>query len=270
MNKQNNDMNSEEKKQTQAGQQDSSKQQEMNQQQEKEQQQQARDQQDTAQKDEQTPGQQQENHDPREDQEVKQEQAEKQEQEEQGEKKQDDSQQEEQQKEGKQEESKKKKKKKEEKEKKKEEAAEKSDREKLAELQDRYLRLQAEYDNYRKRTLKEKMELTRSAGEDILKGLLPVMDDFERALQSINETEDAEALKDGVHLIYNKFKEFLKQQGVQEMESQDQEFDTDRHEAISKVPAPSEDMKGKVVDVVQTGYFLNDKVLRYAKVVVGE
>jgi len=258
-------MNSEEKKQTQAGQQDSSKQQQMNQQQEKEQQQQAKDQQDTAQRDEQASGQQQENHDHQEDQEVKQDQAEKQQ-----EKEQDDSQQEEQQKENKQEEGKKKKKKKEEKEKKKEEAAEKSDREKLAELQDRYLRLQAEYDNYRKRTLKEKMELTRSAGEDILKGLLPVMDDFERALQSIDETENAEALKDGVHLIYNKFREFLKQQGVQEMESQDQEFDTDRHEAISKVPATSEDMKGKVVDVVQTGYFLNDKVLRYAKVVVGE
>lgn len=271
MNKQKKNMNSEEKKQTQAGQQDSSKQQEMNQQQEKEQQQQAREQQDTAQKEEQTSGQQQENHDPQEDQEVKQEQAEKQEEGKQEEKQQEeDSRQEEQQEESKQEEGKKKKKKKEEKGKKKEEAAEKSDREKLAELQDRYLRLQAEYDNYRKRTLKEKMELTRSAGEDILKGLLPVMDDFERALQSIDETENAEALKDGVHLIYNKFKEFLKQQGVQEMESQDQEFDTDRHEAISKVPAPSEEMKGKVVDVVQTGYFLNDKVLRYAKVVVGE
>ncbi|MBS3807827.1 MAG: nucleotide exchange factor GrpE [Bacteroidales bacterium] len=162
--------------------------------------------------------------------------------------------------------------KKEEKKKKKdkEKAAEKSDKEKLAELQDRYLRLQAEYDNYRKRTLKEKMELTRSAGEDILKGLLPVMDDFERAIQSIDEAEDAEALKDGVHLIFGKFKEFLKQQGITEMESQDQEFDTDKHEAISKVPAPSEEMKGKVVDVVQTGYYLNDKVLRYAKVVVGE
>ena len=114
------------------------------------------------------------------------------------------------------------------------------------------------------------MELTRSAGEDILNGLLPVMDDFERALQSIDEAENAEALKDGVHLIYGKFKDFLHQQGVREMESQDQEFDTDKHEAISKVPAPSEDMKGKVVDVVQTGYYLNDKVLRYAKVVVGE
>jgi len=156
------------------------------------------------------------------------------------------------------------------KQKKKEKTEEKSDKEKLAELQDQYLRLQAEYDNYRKRTLREKMELTRSAGEDILKGLLPVMDDFERALQSIDEAEDAEALKDGVHLIYGKFKDFLNQQGVKAMDSQDKEFDTDKHEAISKVPAPSEEMKGKVVDVVQTGYFLNEKVLRHAKVVVGE
>lgn len=164
----------------------------------------------------------------------------------------------------------KKKDKKDDQQKEKEKASQKSDQEKLAELQDRYLRLQAEYDNYRKRTLKEKMELTRSAGEDILKGLLPVMDDFERAIKSIDEAENAEALKDGVHLIYNKFKEYLKQQGVREMESQDQDFDTDKHEAISKIPAPSEQMKGKVVDVVQTGYYLNDKVLRYAKVVVGE
>ncbi|MFP4619856.1 MAG: nucleotide exchange factor GrpE [Bacteroidales bacterium] len=147
---------------------------------------------------------------------------------------------------------------------------EKSDKEKLAELQDKYLRLTAEYDNYRKRTLKEKMELTKSAGEDILKGLLPVMDDFERGLQSIDEAGDIEAVKDGVHLIYNKFKEFLNQQGVQEIEAQDKEFDTDKHEAISKIPAPSEDMKGKVVDVVQKGYYLNDKVLRFARVVVGE
>ncbi|HKL38668.1 MAG TPA: nucleotide exchange factor GrpE [Bacteroidales bacterium] len=159
---------------------------------------------------------------------------------------------------------------KEKKKEKKEKKKEKTDKEKLAELQDRYLRLQAEYDNYRKRTLREKMELTRSAGEDILKGLLPVMDDFERGLQSIDEAENAEALKDGVHLIYGKFQEFLRQQGVKAMESQDQEFDTDKHEAISKIPAPSEDMKGKVVDVVQTGYYLNDKVLRFAKVVVGE
>lgn len=147
---------------------------------------------------------------------------------------------------------------------------EKSDKEKLAELQDKYLRLTAEYDNYRKRTLKEKMELTKSAGEDILKGLLPIMDDFERALQTIDETGENQAMKDGIYLIYNKFKDFLKQQGIQEIEAQDKDFDTDKHEAVSKVPAQSEDMKGKVVDVVQKGYYLNDKVLRFAKVVVGE
>lgn len=147
---------------------------------------------------------------------------------------------------------------------------EKSDKEKLAELQDKYLRLTAEYDNYRKRTLKEKMELTKSAGEDILKGLLPIMDDFERALQSIDEAGDIQAVKDGVHLIYNKFKDFLNQQGVKEIEAQDKDFDTDKHEAVSKVPAQNEELKGKVVDVVQKGYYLNDKVLRYAKVVVGE
>ncbi|MBS3773563.1 MAG: nucleotide exchange factor GrpE [Bacteroidales bacterium] len=147
---------------------------------------------------------------------------------------------------------------------------EKSDKEKLAELQDKYLRLTAEYDNYRKRTLKEKMELTKSAGEDILKGLLPIMDDFERALQSIDEAGDIQAVKDGVYLIYNKFKDFLNQQGVKEIEAQDKDFDTDKHEAVSKVPAQNEELKGKVVDVVQKGYYLNDKVLRYAKVVVGE
>jgi molecular chaperone GrpE len=147
---------------------------------------------------------------------------------------------------------------------------EKSDKEKLAELQDKYLRLTAEYDNYRKRTLKEKMELTKSAGEDILKGLLPIMDDFERALQSIDEAGDNQAVKDGVHLIYNKFYEFLKQQGVQQIEAQDKDFDTDKHEAVSKIPVQEEAQKGKVVDVVQKGYYLNDKVLRHAKVVVGE
>lgn len=155
-------------------------------------------------------------------------------------------------------------------EKKQAEEKEKSDKEKLNELQDKYLRLTAEYDNYRKRTLKEKMELSKNAGEDILQSMLPVMDDFERALQSIDEAEDIEAVKEGVHLIYNKFKELLEQKGVKEIGAKDEEFNTDKHEAVSKIPAPSEDMKGKVVDVVQKGYYLNDKVLRFSKVVVGE
>jgi molecular chaperone GrpE len=150
------------------------------------------------------------------------------------------------------------------------EKQEKSDQEKLQEMQDKYLRLTAEYDNYRKRTLKEKMELTKSAGEDILNGLLPVMDDFERALQSIDDSDDLEAVKKGIHLIYSKFKDFMKQNGVKEIEAKEQEFDTDKHEAVSKIPAPSEELKGKVVDVVQKGYYLNDKILRYSKVVIGE
>jgi len=160
------------------------------------------------------------------------------------------------------------------KEKKKSEKAtekqEKTDQEKLQEMQDKYHRLTAEYDNYRKRTLKEKMELTKSAGEDILNGLLPVMDDFERALQSIDDSDDLEAVKKGIHLIYSKFKDFMKQNGVKEIEAKEQEFDTDKHEAVSKIPAPSEELKGKVVDVVQKGYYLNDKILRYSKVVIGE
>ena len=148
---------------------------------------------------------------------------------------------------------------------------------KISELQDaldkkddQHLRLQAEFDNYRRRTLKEKMELTKSAGESLLLNLLPVMDDFERALQSMEEAEDAEAVKEGINLIYKRFGEFLKQNGIKEIEAKEQEFDTDVHEAITKIPAPSEELKGKVVDVIQKGYYLNEKVIRFSKVVVGE
>lgn len=151
-----------------------------------------------------------------------------------------------------------------------EQEKEKTDKEKLSELHDKYLRLTAEYDNYRKRTLKEKMELSKTAGEDVISSLLPVMDDFERALQSIDESQDIDAVKEGIHLIYNKLREALTQKGLKEIEAQEQEFDTDKHEAVSKIPAPSEDMKGKVVDVIQKGYYLNDKVLRFSKVVIGE
>ena len=146
-----------------------------------------------------------------------------------------------------------------------------SDQEKkIDELHDKYIRLSAEFDNYRRRTLREKSELLKTAGEDLLVKLLPVMDDFERAIGSLEESEDVEAVKAGLHLIYSKFKEFLKQQGVQEMNSKDKEFDTDRHEAISKIPSPDADLKGKIVDVLEKGYFLNDKVIRYAKVIIGE
>ncbi len=150
--------------------------------------------------------------------------------------------------------------------------------EKIAELEgqlheqnDKYLRLQAEFDNFRKRTLKEKMEIMKSGGEGVLVNVLPVMDDFERALQLMNvDNDNTKAVKEGIELIYNRFKEFLKQNNVQEIDAMHQEFDTDVHEAITKIPSPSEELKGKVVDVVQKGYLLNEKVIRFAKVVVGE
>lgn len=140
----------------------------------------------------------------------------------------------------------------------------------LAKRDDQYLRLQAEFDNYRKRTLKEKMELTKSAGESILVNILPVMDDFERALTLMQDTSEANSIKEGIDLIYKRFSEFLKQNGIKEIESKEKDFDTDLHEAITKIPAPSDELKGKVVDVIQKGYLLNDKVIRYAKVVIGE
>lgn len=141
---------------------------------------------------------------------------------------------------------------------------------KLAVVNDKYLRLSAEFDNYRKRTLKEKMELTKNAGEQILSGILPVVDNFERALASMEKSDDMQAIREGVKLIYNSFKEFLTQNGVTEIDCVNNTFDTDEHEAVTKIPAPSADLKGKVVDCVQKGYKLNDKVMRFAKVVVGE
>jgi molecular chaperone GrpE len=140
----------------------------------------------------------------------------------------------------------------------------------LAEKNDQLLRLHAEFDNYRKRTLKEKMEMTKAAGEGVLINILPVIDDFERALQSITSATEVEGLKEGVELIYKRFNEFLKNSGVKEIEAKEKEFNTDLHEAVTKIPAPSEELKGKVVDVIQKGYMLNDKVIRYAKVVIGE
>ncbi len=142
--------------------------------------------------------------------------------------------------------------------------------EKLNIINDKHLRLNAEFDNYRKRTLKEKMELSKSAGKQIFEDMLPVIDDIERALQSIETAEDMNAVKEGMQLIHSKFIGFLNQQGVKPMESKGEVFNTDEHEAISKIPAPSEDMKGKVVDVISKGYKLNDQILRYSKVVVGE
>lgn len=140
----------------------------------------------------------------------------------------------------------------------------------LADLQDKHIRLMAEYDNYRKRTLKEKMELTKIAGEKIFVGILPVIDDFERALKHLSNSDSVDALKEGVELIYNKFIAFLGQNGVKVIETESQPFDAEIHEAITKVPAPSEDMKGKVIDCVEKGYMLDEKVIRFPKVVVGE
>lgn len=142
---------------------------------------------------------------------------------------------------------------------------------KCAELNDSYLRLMAEYDNYRKRTLREKAELIKNGGEKAITGLLPVVDDFERALKNISSTQDVKACAEGVELIYSKFLTYLSQQGVKPIDaSAGKDFDTEEFEAIATVPASSEDMKGKVLDCVQTGYTLNDKVIRHAKVVVGE
>ena len=135
---------------------------------------------------------------------------------------------------------------------------------------DKYIRLQAEFDNYRKRTLKEKMDLVASGGEDVIKSLLGVMDDLDRALNAVRTASDVDALRAGVEMIDSKFREVLRSKGVEEIEAVGKEFDVDVHEAVAKIPAPDADSKGKIVDVVQKGYKLKDKVVRYAKVVVGE
>ena len=140
----------------------------------------------------------------------------------------------------------------------------------MAELQNKYLRLSAEFDNYRKRTLKEKMDLQVSAREDILVSILTVVDDFERGMDSVETATDIDAVKEGLKLIYTKFSGFLNQQGVKEIEAAGKKFDTDLHEAITKIPVESKKKKGKVVDVVEKGYTLKEKVIRYSKVVIGE
>ncbi len=133
-----------------------------------------------------------------------------------------------------------------------------------------YLFLMAEFDNFRKRTLKEKSELIKNAAESAFKGLLPIVDDFERALKASEGSEDANAMREGMELIYKKLKKYMEQNGVKEMDPDDREFDADKHEAISVVPVPDENQKGKILDTVEKGYMINDKVLRHAKVVVGQ
>lgn len=140
----------------------------------------------------------------------------------------------------------------------------------IEDQKDKYLRLSAEFDNYRKRTMKEKAELILNGGEKCFISLFPVLDDMERALQIMEKATDVAAVKEGVNLIYTKFISTLGQNGVKIIETANQAFDTDFHEAIAVVPAPTEEEKGKILDCVQTGYTLNEKVIRHSKVVVGE
>lgn len=141
---------------------------------------------------------------------------------------------------------------------------------KVDELQDKYLRLSAEFDNYRKRTMKEKAELIMNGGAKVITSILPVLDDLERAIKMMENSSDIKAMKEGIDLIYAKFINILSQNGLTKIETEKQDFNTDFHEAIATIPAPSEELKGKILDCVQTGYTLNDKVIRHAKVVVGE
>lgn len=139
----------------------------------------------------------------------------------------------------------------------------------LAELKDKYLRLYADFENFRRRTAKERLELLSSANSDMMKTILPIVDDFERAMQSLETTTEIEPLKEGVALIYHKLYKTLESKGLKPMDSKGKAFDAELHESITQFPAPTPEEKGKVVDVIEKGYFLNDKVLRYAKVVVG-
>lgn len=140
---------------------------------------------------------------------------------------------------------------------------------KIADLNDKYMRLYSEFDNFRKRTAKEKKEIMDAGGEDVFKSMLPVIDDFERAIKSNADATDLKVVNDGVQLIYNKFKSTLTQKGLTEMNSVGEVFNPDIHEAITNVPAPSDDLKGKVVDELEKGYSLNGKIIRFAKVVIG-
>ena len=141
---------------------------------------------------------------------------------------------------------------------------------KCEELNDKNLRLMAEFDNFRKRTLKEKSELIKNAGENVFVNILPLVDDFERAMKAMETTEDIEAVKEGINLIYSKFMSFLNTNGVKVIPTDNEPFDVDKHEAVTLYPAPTEDQKGKIIDCLTRGYTLNEKVIRFAKVVVGE
>lgn len=140
----------------------------------------------------------------------------------------------------------------------------------ISDLKDKNLRLMAEFDNYRKRTLKEKSELILNGGEDVLKKLLPLVDDFERAIQAMETSTDTQAVKDGIDLIYAKLMSFLNENGVTAIPTENEDFNTDLHEAVTTFPAPSEEMKGKIIECISKGYSLREKVIRYSKVIVGE
>jgi len=139
----------------------------------------------------------------------------------------------------------------------------------LAESNNKYLRLYAEFDNYKRRTVKERIELQQTAGKDVIMDLLPVLDDLDRALKAMETANDVDAVKEGVALINHKIKNTLAQKGLKEMEAKGVVFDADLHEGITTIPAPSDDLKGKIIDELEKGYYLNDKVIRYAKVVIG-
>jgi molecular chaperone GrpE len=146
----------------------------------------------------------------------------------------------------------------------------KASEEKNNELHDKYLRVVAEFDNYRKRTMRERADLIKTAGDEVLKKILPVIDNFERALKAMDQAQDINALKEGVVLIYNHFNDFIQQQGIKEIAALNEPFNIDLHEAVATVPAPSEEQKGKIIDVIEKGYILHDKIIRFSKVVVGE
>jgi molecular chaperone GrpE len=142
-------------------------------------------------------------------------------------------------------------------------------KEELSLANDKYLRLYAEFDNFRRRTTKERVELLQTAGKEVIVSLIPVLDDFERAVKSMEKATDINAVKEGVVLVQNKLNNILTQKGLKPMEAVGQPFDADLHEAITNIPAPSDDLKGKVIDEMEKGYYLNDKVIRFAKVIVG-
>ena len=143
-------------------------------------------------------------------------------------------------------------------------------RNELGEMQDKFVRKVAEFENYKKRNLKERMELIQTAGKEVIVDMLDVLDDCERAEKQMNNSENIDQVKEGVMLVFNKLKNVLAAKGLKPMETIHQDFDPDKHEAITEIPAPSEKLKGKVIDEVQKGYYLNDKIIRYAKVVVGK